>query len=208
MLSEMKLNEFVDELASSSPAPGGGSVAAVNGALGAALISMVCRLTIRKKGYEQVQDEMQQVLVKADELHQNSVSLIDQDTDAFNSLMAAFKLPKETESEAAKRSEVIQAGYIKAADIPLNIAENCLQILKLADHIKDKGNKNAISDIGVAAETSYAGLESAIMNVKINLGSIKDQNYKTACSREIKELHEEGLRLKNQVLETINKELD
>jgi len=207
MLSEMKLNEFVDELASSSPAPGGGSVAAVCGALGSALISMVCRLTIGKKGYEQFQDEMQQALGTADELYQNSVSLVDQDTDAFNSLMAAFKLPKGNEVEVARRSEVIQTSYIKAADIPLNIAINCLQALKLADRIKDKGNKNAISDIGVAAESSYAGLESALMNVKINLGSIKDQVYKAACIEKIQTLQEEGLRLKNQILIAVNKEL-
>jgi len=207
MLSEMKLNEFVDELASSSPAPGGGSVAAVCGALGSALISMVCRLTIGKKGYEQFQDEMQQVLETADGLYKDSVSLVDQDSDAFNSLMAAFKLPKGNEIEVAQRSEVIQASYIKAADIPLNIAINCLQALKLADRIKDKGNKNAISDIGVAAESSFAGLESAIMNVKINLGSIKDQGYKAACIEKIRTLQEEGLRLKSQILEAVSKEL-
>jgi len=207
MLSEMKLNEFIDELASSSPAPGGGSVAAVNGALGSALVSMVCRLTIGKKSYEMVQDEMQYVLGRADELHKNLVSLVDQDTDAFNCLMAAFKMPKGNEIESASRSEVIQASYIKAADIPLHIAKNCLHILELADRIKDKGNRNAISDIGVAAECSYAGLESALMNVKINLGSIKDQDYIAVCSQAIKELREAGRQLKNQILTTVHQEL-
>jgi len=207
MLSEMKLSAFVDELGSSSPAPGGGSVAAVSGALASALVSMVCRLTIGKKNYELVQDEMQYVLDITDELYKNLVSLIDQDTDAFNCLMAAFKLPKRNEEEAAQRSEIIQLAYIKAADIPLNIAKYCLEVLRLTDRIKDKGNRNAISDIGVAAESSYAGLESALMNVKINLGSIKDQSYKAACSQEIKELQAEGLQLKPQILETVHKEL-
>ncbi len=207
MLSEMKLCEFVDELASSSPAPGGGSVAAVSGALGSALVSMVCRLTIGKKNYELVNDEMQKVLEIADGLYKDLVSLVDQDTDAFNSLMAAFKLPKSNEEETEQRSEQIQSAYLKAADIPLNIAKDCLQVLRLADRIKDKGNKNAISDIGVAAESSYAGLESALMNVKINLGSIKNQDYTSACNLEIIELQTTGLQLKSQIVETVYKEL-
>lgn len=207
MLSEMRLSQFVDELASSSPAPGGGSVAAVSGALGSALVSMVCRLTMGKKGYELAQDDIHHVLGQSDDLHKNLVVLIDQDTDAFNGLMAAFKLPKGNEEEIAQRSETIQAAYMKAVDIPLTIAENCLLVLQLTDQIKDKGNKNAISDIGVAAESSYAGLESALMNVKINLGSIKNQEYTTARSLKIQKLHEEGLKLKTQILEVVYKEL-
>ncbi len=207
MLSEMRLSEFVDELASSSPAPGGGSVAAVSGALGSALVSMVCRLTIGKKGYELVQDDMQKVMNQSDDLHKNLVVLIDQDTDAFNRLMAAFKLPKGNEAEAVQRSKIIQAAYMKAVDIPLTIAENCLMVLQLTDQIKNKGNKNAISDIGVAAQSSYAGLESALMNVSINLGSIKDQEYNTACSLKIQKLREEGLELNTQILGFVHKEL-
>lgn len=207
MLAEMTLGGFVEELASSSPAPGGGSVAAVSGALGSALVSMVCRLTIGKKNYEPVQEEMQKVLNEADGLYKELVSLIDRDTDAFNGLMAAFKLPKGSEKESDQRSKSIQLAYQKAADVPLDIAKCCVRVLRLAERIKDKGNKNAVSDIGVAAEISSAGLESALMNVKINLGSIKDPAYKAECSREIQKLHEEGWQLKPGIIEIIQKEL-
>lgn len=208
MLIEMKVKDFVAELASDSPAPGGGSVAAISGALGAGLISMVCRLTIGKKGYEAVQADMEAALVKSDELHKRLVNLVDEDTNAFNAVMAAFKMPKDTPEEKEKRTAAIQTAFKKAADIPYTIAVTCAEVLTLAEALADKANTNAISDIGVAALSAYSGLEGAVMNVKINLPSIKDQEYVETKKQEITKLQEQGLQKKDNACSAVMKMLE
>ena len=180
MLIDLTVTDFLDELASDSPAPGGGSVAALNGALGAGLIAMVARLTIGKKGYDAVQSLMEETRDGADRLKQRLTELVDEDTQAFNAVMAAFKLPKETDKDKAARSAAIQAGYQQAIHTPMETAESCLAVLELAAAIAGKGNANAASDLGVAAQVAYAGVEGAVMNVKINLPAIKDQSWKQA----------------------------
>ena len=178
MLIDLTVTDFLDELASDSPAPGGGSVAALNGALGAGLIAMVARLTIGKKGYDAVQSLMEETRDGADRLKQRLTELVDEDTQAFNAVMAAFKLPKETDEDKAARSAAIQAGYQQAIHTPMETAESCLAVLELAAAIAGKGNANAASDLGVAAQVAYAGVEGAVMNVKINLPAIKDETWK------------------------------
>ena len=178
MLIDLTVTDFLDELASDSPAPGGGSVAALNGALGAGLIAMVARLTIGKKGYDAVQSLMEETRNGADRLKQRLTELVDEDTQAFNAVMAAFKLPKETDEDKAARSAAIQAGYQQAIHTPMETAESCLAVLELAAAIAGKGNANAASDLGVAAQVAYAGVEGAVMNVKINLPAIKDETWK------------------------------
>ena len=182
MLIDLTVTDFLDELASDSPAPGGGSVAALNGALGAGLIAMVARLTIGKKGYDAVQSLMEETRDGADRLKQRLTELVDEDTQAFNAVMAAFKLPKETDEDKAARSAAIQAGYQQAIHTPMETAESCLAVLELAAAIAGKGNANAASDLGVAAQVAYAGVEGAVMNVKINLPAIKDETWKQAQS--------------------------
>lgn len=208
MLVEMKVSDFIAELASDSPAPGGGSVAAVSGALGAGLLSMVCRLTIGKKGYEAVQADMESALVKSDELHKRLVSLIDEDTNAFNAVMAAFKMPKESPEEKEKRTAAIQTAFKKAADIPFNIAVTCEEVLTLAESLVNKANTNAISDIGVAALSAHSGLEGAVMNVKINLPSIKDQDYVNSKKQEITKLVEQGQKKRDNAYNAVIKMLE
>ena len=178
MLIDLTVTDFLDELASDSPAPGGGSVAALNGALGAGLIAMVARLTIGKKGYDTVQSLMEDTRDGADRLKQRLTELVDEDTQAFNAVMAAFKLPKETDEDKVARSAAIQAGYQQAIHTPMETAESCLAVLELAAAIAGKGNANAASDLGVATQVAYAGVEGAVMNVKINLPAIKDQSWK------------------------------
>lgn len=211
MLDKMLVNEFIDDLASNSPAPGGGSVAALCGSLGAALTSMVFNLTIGKKAYLALGDEerasVDEGLVKANELKDEFLKLMNEDTEAFNKLMAAFKMPKETEEEKAVRSEAIQIAYKGATDVPLEVARRAYDIYEIIEIAIDHGNKNAISDAGVAALLAQTTIEGAIMNVKINLGSIKDEEFTSAIREEIKVISEDGMRLQQEVLAVVNQQI-
>lgn len=211
MLDKMLVNEFIDDLASNSPAPGGGSVAALCGSLGAALTSMVFNLTIGKKAYLALGDEerasVDEGLVKANELKDEFLKLMNEDTEAFNKLMAAFKMPKETEEEKAIRSEAIQIAYKDATNVPLEVARRAYDIYEIIEIAIDHGNKNAISDAGVAALLAQATIEGAIMNVKINLGSIKDEEFTSGIREEIKVISEDGMRLQQEVLAVVNQHI-
>lgn len=192
MLVTMSLQEFSGVLGSDSPAPGGGSVAALSGALGADLVAMVCSLSIGKPDYEPFRDELSDILLKAKALSKSLLRGVDLDTEAFNAVMAAFKLPKVTDEEKKKRGEAIQAGYKDAIQSPLGIARECVQVLRLAEKLIGKSNTNALSDLGVASQQAYAGLEGAVMNVRINVPSIKDDLFKSTTSSETVALLEEG----------------
>jgi len=168
-LASSSVNEFLSDLASSSPAPGGGSVAALSGGRGASLVSMVCHLTIGKEKYLDVQDEIKRVLGESEKLRKTLTRLIDDDAFAFNDLMKAFKLPKETDEQKNTRSVAIQKGYQKAAQVPLQTAWTCEKIFDLALVVGEKGNQNSITDAGVATLMARAGVESALYNVEINL---------------------------------------
>ena len=176
MLSQVSVTEFMQDLASNSSAPGGGSAAAISGALGASLISMVCRLTIGKAGYESVQADMEQYLVKSDELYQRLLVLMEEDTQVFSQVMACFKLPKDTEQEKLERTAQIQRAYEGAADVPLRIGQAAMEVIDLCIPVGEKGNTNVLSDVGVAVHMAYAALESAVINVNVNLPSLKDQD--------------------------------
>ncbi len=188
MLTSMTINRFLDECASNSPAPGGGSVAALSGALGAALTSMVCSLTIGKKKYADVEGEMKSVLQRSEELRKTFASLIDQDTEAFNKVMEAFGLPKETDDQKALRSAAIQGATKEAALIPLRAMKLVIDALALARIVAEKGNVNSASDAGVSALMLQACCEGAALNVRINLGSITDQEFTGWHSEEVASL--------------------
>ncbi len=200
MLVNLSVEDFNRELGSNSPAPGGGSVAALSGALGAELISMVCNLSIGKKGYEAFQAVLSEALGKSEALAESLLKRIDLDTEAFNGVMAAFQMPKEPEEAKKARLEAIQRGYRNAVQSPLGIARDCLGVLRVANMLRGKTNINALSDLGVASLQAYAGLEGAIMNVKINIPSIKDEKFVRETSAEISELLEEGKALKDNNL--------
>ena len=203
LLIDMTLTQFTDELAADSAAPGGGSVAALSGALGASLVSMVCRLTIGKKGYEEYEDEVKEVLVESDRLRRSLLNAIDIDAKAFEKVMDAFAAPKGTEEEKAARRELIQTAFKGACQSPRDTAIACLQVLRLCARIAEKSNTNAASDLGVAASAALAGLESAVMNVFINLSSIKDEDYVYDMETQMETLHEEGAILKAGVLRVV-----
>jgi formiminotetrahydrofolate cyclodeaminase len=177
MLTEHSVSKFLDELASSSPAPGGGSVAALAGALGAALTSMVCNLTIGKKKYAEAEGELKNVLAKSEELRGIITKLIDRDTDAFNKVMEAYGLPKETDGQKALRTAAIQGATKEATLIPLEVMKHCIDGIALAKIVAEKGNTNSLSDAGVAALMFHAACEGAALNVRINLNGIQDTDF-------------------------------
>ena len=206
-LASIKVNGFLSELASNSPAPGGGSVAALSGSLGAALSSMVCNLTIGKEKYADVQDEIKSVLKKSEQLRKKLIKLIDEDTEAFNDVMKAFKMPKETDEQKKKRSAAIQEGYKTAALVPLETAKTCEKILDVAMVIAEKGNQNSITDSAVSALMAQAGVEGAILNVKINLGSIKDEAFVKKMSSELDKLQKDTSNKTEEILKIVNNKM-
>jgi len=204
---KMNLKMFLDELASSSPAPGGGSVAALSGALGAALSSMVCNLTIGKKGYENVQDEILEILHKSEDLRKHLTDLIDKDTEAFNEVMVAMKLPKETEEQKTHRHQAMQIAFTHAAEVPLETARTCVQVMDIAHVVAEKGNKNSISDAAVSVLMAQAGVQGAMLNVRINLSSIKDKEYVQKVSTEIQDLLQSAMEKTSAILGIIETSL-
>lgn len=207
MLVKHTIEEFSSVLASNSPAPGGGSVAALSGALGADLVSMVCNLSIGKEEFSASNDALTDVLAKARGLSQSLLERVDLDTEAFNGVMAAFKMPKATDEEKKSRGEAIQAGYRNAIQSPLGIARECLDVLKLAETLLGRSNTNALSDLGVASQQAHAGLEGAIMNVKINLPSIKDAEYSRVTAAEIATLLDQGSEVARKVYDYVSKNI-
>jgi methenyltetrahydrofolate cyclohydrolase len=176
-MSDRSVNEFLAELASSAPAPGSGAVAALAGALAAALVSMVAHLTQGKKDYEAVQGPVNQLLEQSERLRGRLAALMDDDHDAFMRLSHAMKLPRASDDEKAARTSALQAALKDAAAVPLQIAEACADTMQLCRPIAEFGNKNAVSDAGVAVLMAEAGLRSAALNVLINLAMIKDAAF-------------------------------
>jgi formiminotetrahydrofolate cyclodeaminase len=206
-LVNQNLKMFLDELASSSPAPGGGSVAALSGALGAALSSMVCNLTRGKQGYETAQAEIAEKLDKSEELRIGLTELIDKDTEAFNEVMNAIKMPKETEDQKEQRRKALQLAFKHAAEVPLETARKCIQVLEIARIVAEKGNKNSISDAAVSALMAQTGVQAAILNVRINLSSIKDTKYVQQVSTELHELLQNAMEKSAEILGIVEKNL-
>lgn len=177
MPQKRAMQGFLDELASSSPAPGGGSVAALAGALGAALTSMVCNLTIGKKKYAEAEAEMKSILAQSEDLRAKFTRLVDDDTTAFNKVMEAFGLPKENDAQAALRNAAITAATKEATLVPLEVMKHCIDALALAQLVAANGNKNSVSDAGVSALMLNAACEGAALNVKINLNGLSDAEF-------------------------------
>ncbi len=202
-LIDMTLRDFADELSRDSPAPGGGSVAAINGALGAALASMVANLTYGKKKYADVWDDMLKVGEKAQELKDAFLSLIDEDTAAFDALMDAMRLPKKTEEEKKIREREIENATKRAIEVPLKTLRKSIEIFNLAEELADKGNPNALSDAGVSALTAYSAAYSAYLNVLINLAGLSDTAYAEKVREESNSLLKEAEERKDEILKKV-----
>ena len=179
-MSEIKdksIELFLDELASKSPTPGGGSVSALMGAQSAALVSMVCNLTIGKPKYIEVEAEMIDLLEKSEALREKLMALISADVCTFDQLMAAYGLPKETDEEKLHRSEMIQQALKMATQVPLDCAKACAEAIKLSRRAANNGSLVVISDAGAAVMSAFGGLKSAALNVYINTNSLKDSAF-------------------------------
>ena len=177
MTKNSMIATFLDELASEKPTPGGGGAAALGGAMGAALVSMVCNLTIGKKNYEAVSADLEKVRDKAEQLRAQLTAAIDEDVVAFNDVMGAYGLPRGTDEEKAKRSDAIQSALKAATLAPLHACKLCYGVIDLAREAADKGNLNVISDAGVAVLAANAGLRSCALNVFINAKAIRDRDF-------------------------------
>lgn len=186
-LVDMKVNEFINEVDSKAVTPGGGSVSALASSLGVALIRMVGHVTVNKKKFKNLDQDLQikytDVINNLESIKDELMILIDKDTDAFNLIMSAFKMPKETNDEKDKRKQAILEGTIEAIKVPYRVAEISLQALREIDFILEYGNINAASDIGVGALMLASGIEGSLLNVEINLPGLIDYGnidyYKT-----------------------------
>jgi len=185
MLTTSSVQEFLDQVASNSPAPGGGSVSALAASLGASLTSMVCRLTIGKKKYADVQKEMEEVLKKSEMLRANLTSIIDEDTEAFNKVMAAFGMPKETDEQKNERGDAIQVATKSATLVPLKLLSLCEEAVELARTVVEKGNKNSLSDAGVSLLLLQAAANGASLNVRINLSALEDEKFRKETTQQV-----------------------
>jgi formiminotetrahydrofolate cyclodeaminase len=177
MTKNSSVATFLDDLASERPTPGGGGAAAVSGAIGAALVSMVANLTIGKKSYEAVSEDLKLVNAKAEALRAELTGAIEEDVVAFDAVMGAYRLPRATDAEKATRTAAIQAALKDATQAPLRTVKACYDVILLSAVVAEKGNLNVISDAGVAALAANAGLRSAALNVYINAKSIKDRGF-------------------------------
>jgi len=176
-IKDKSMQVFLNELASSSPTPGGGSAAAFMGAQSAALVSMVCNLTIGKPKYAAVEVDMELLLEKSEKLRTELTAMIKSDMEVFNRLMASYGLAKDSEEEKAVRSVQIQTILKEATLVPLACAKACSEVVLLSKEAAEKGNVNVVSDAGVAVMSAYAGLKSAALNVYINANSLKDREF-------------------------------
>ena len=191
-LVDLTIREFSERLASSAPAPGGGSAAALTGALAASLAAMVGRLTVGRARYATSEAEMREVIAQAERLRGQMLALVDADTAAYQNVMDAYRLPKATPEDAAARRSAVQEAMIHAADLPLAAAEACVQMLNLAARARASGNPNAGSDAAVAALLAHAALLSAAHNVRANLQLIDDKAFCASAELRISGLLENG----------------
>ncbi len=204
-LAELKTAEFVDLLASDAPAPGGGSAAALEGALGAALTAMVCGLTVGKKKYAEFQELAESAQAKATDLKARFVDVMDRDTEAFNVVSAAFGMPKETDEEKAARSAAIQKGLEGCTKTPFEMMELAVETLELTASILGKSNDSAASDLGVSALSLRAAIQGAWLNVLINIGSLKNKELAEDYRAKGETLLAKALPLADQIYDTVVK---
>ncbi len=206
-LLDFNLREFANELSKDSPAPGGGSIAALCGAMSASLSSMVSNLTVGKKGYESVQEKVKDLAVESQVLKDDFLRNIDLDTLAFNKVMDTFKMKKKTDEQKEKRAQAIENTTKEATLVPFHVLENCIAALKIAKDVATYGNKNSLSDAGVAALSAEAGAMGAFYNVKINLPDIKDEKFKSDMAKQATVLLKKAARLGAEIKTIIMSEL-
>jgi formiminotetrahydrofolate cyclodeaminase len=198
-LIEKNSIEFIDVLASKAPVPGGGGAAALVGAVGMALGSMVCNLTIGKKKYAQYEDDVKEILFQAEKIQKDLLDMIDKDAEGFLPLSRAYGLPSNTDEEKKIKEETMENALKLACEVPIKIVRTCYDSIKLHEALVDKGSKLAISDVGVGVQCLRAALLSGELNVIININSIKDEEYVHKVKTEISNLVNEGVKIADEV---------
>ncbi len=201
------LASFVQNVASRAPAPGGGSVAALAGALGAGLSTMVCRLTIGKKQYADVADDLRPVEELGKDMRDKFMEMVDKDTDAFDAVMDAMRLPDETPEQAAAKEEAGQVATVGAIEVPLNVMEMEVEMLPNTLEVAKKGNINSISDVGVAGMMLLSALDGAAMNVIINLPGLTDQAKASEFKTRMEKLQPEGGKIADEIQRVVMEKL-
>jgi formiminotetrahydrofolate cyclodeaminase len=176
-LVKLTVEDFVGQLASDSPTPGGGSASALAGAMAAGMVEMACNLTVGREKFRDVEEQLKVVLERAHTLREQLLAAVDEDTEAYNAVSAAYKLPRSTGDEKAERTAAIQAALKQATEIPLRVAQAAMETAQLAVIAVQKSNPNVASDARVARLLADAAREGAIANVEINLGSITDSDF-------------------------------
>lgn len=207
MLVELTVTDFLNKVAGSDPVPGGGSVAALNGALSAALAAMVAHLTIGKKGYEAHEELMQHIAETASKQQEEFTADIDRDSQAYDAVFACFKMPKATDEEKATRSAAIQEATKKAALVPMQVARNACRLMPLIAEVARLGNRNAVTDACVAMMAARSAVLGAVLNVRINLGSLKDKEFAAQMQAEADELERRACEQEQKLLGEINQTL-
>jgi formiminotetrahydrofolate cyclodeaminase len=202
MVPSETIQDLLQDISSKSPAPGGGSVAALSGCFGASLVSMVSNLTIGKKKYKEVEEEFKSILGESEELGEELLILSVKDVDAFNEVMTAYKLQDDEE-----KTKYLETAYQNAALVPIKTAEKCLRIMELAKISAISGNKNTQTDSAVGALMAYSGLKGAILNVKVNLKYIQDKHFINNMNTKVDIIETKGQKLLNEILETVESDL-
>jgi formiminotetrahydrofolate cyclodeaminase len=207
MYIDQPIRNFMDKLASKSPEPGGGSVAALTGGLGSALVSMVANLTLGKEKYKDVQPQIEQLLKESEKLRTEMQDLIQKDTEVYGALSDVYKMPKNTDAEKAARTAKMQEALKKACQVPFEIGLKSLEVARLARRAADIGNVGAVSDAGVAVLLAQACAQSAALNVKININSIKDESYNKDTWTRMQDVLKQVGALEKSVMETTYKKM-
>ena len=203
MLTELTVKDFLNKVAGSDPVPGGGSIAALNGALASALAAMVANLTIGKKKYAEVQEDMQAIAQEAEELMTAFTADIDRDSDAYDRVFACFKMPKDTDEEKVARSTAIQEATKYAAQVPLEVARRACTLMPRIAEVALKGNQNAVTDACVAMMSARNAVLAAVLNVRINLTSLKDAELVARLQAEADELEQQACNQEQELLAKI-----
>jgi formiminotetrahydrofolate cyclodeaminase len=204
MLTELTIKEFLENIASDFPAPGGGSVAALSAALAASLTGMVANLTVGNKGYDDVEDEIKSVVQDAMQFRNIFIAAIDDDSNSYIGVMNAQKLPRNTEAEILHRENMIQQKLKQATLVPMAVAEYSTRVMELAGKMVTKGNKNTITDGAIGVMMAKTAILSALYNVKINLKTIKDKAFIDEISKRVKDLETNAQCREKELLSTVD----
>ena len=203
MLVDLTIKEFLAETASNTPVPGGGSISALNGAIATALTEMVANLTIGKKKYADVEGQMKTIATEAALIRERLIRDIDRDSEAYDRVFAAFKLPKETEEQIVERAQAIEDATKEAAIVPMQVAEEIASVMETVIYVAHKGNRNAVTDACVAMMTARTCVLGALLNVRINLASIKDEAFVKQMKVKADHLESEAIRIETKLLDWV-----